>query len=376
MNNLLLKNKFINDQRNSALEILRIISMLMIVFHHFAYHGNFQWETNFITIPHLWYNFIVLWGKLGVNLFVLISGYFLINDKDSSIHIKKTLKFLGQVVFYSVLIYFLFVIFKGESLNVESVIKAFFPITFQNWWFASTYFLLFLIHPFLNIGLIALDKKSYQKFIILFVFIWSVLLTITSKTYQVNDFVWFVLLYAVAGYARLYGFNKKILSKHYFILAFIIMFITYLATNYITFLGTKNVIDKGYELYFSDMQKTTTLFSAVCLFMAFVKMKPFYNKEVNIISSATFGVYLLHDSNYTRTFLWTDLFKNSNYQGTVMLIPYSIFVVFFVYVVCVIIDLIRQYTVEKVYMLFVNKISKPIKSIFNKVFVLIENLFF
>lgn len=376
MNNLLLKNKSINNQRNSALEILRIISMLMIVFHHFAIHGEFKWETNFITVPHLWYNFIILWGKLGVNLFVLISGYFLISDKDCSINIKKILKFLGQVVFYSVLIYSLFVIFMGESLNVESIIKAFFPIAFQNWWFASTYFLLFLIHPFLNMGLIALDKKSYQKFIILFVFIWSVLLTIMSKTYQSNEFVWFVLLYAIAGYARLYGFNEKMTSKQYFILAFIIMLITYLATNYITFLETKNEIGTGHELYFSDMQKTTTFFSAICLFMAFVKIKPFYNKWVNIISSATFGVYLLHDSNYTRTFLWHDLFKNSNYQETAMIIPYSIFVVFIVYIACVIIDLIRQYTVEKVYMLFVDKISKPIKLIFNKVFVLLKKIFF
>ena len=64
--------------RNSSIELLRIISMVMIMFHHFAYHGNFEWNYNEITIPHLWYNFILMGGKVGVNIFVLISGFFLI----------------------------------------------------------------------------------------------------------------------------------------------------------------------------------------------------------------------------------------------------------------------------------------------------------
>ena len=36
--------------RNSSIELLRIISMVMIMFHHFAYHGNFEWNYNEITI--------------------------------------------------------------------------------------------------------------------------------------------------------------------------------------------------------------------------------------------------------------------------------------------------------------------------------------
>ena len=30
-------------QRNSSIELLRIISMVLITFHHFACHGNFNW---------------------------------------------------------------------------------------------------------------------------------------------------------------------------------------------------------------------------------------------------------------------------------------------------------------------------------------------
>lgn len=50
--------KIIN--RNTSIELLRIISMIMIMFHHFAYHGNFEWNFNEVTLPHLWYDFILM----------------------------------------------------------------------------------------------------------------------------------------------------------------------------------------------------------------------------------------------------------------------------------------------------------------------------
>ena len=67
--------------RDSKFEILRIIAMLLIVAHHFVVHG-FELE----NIETFSYNKIVveilsLGGKLGVNLFVLISAYFMIDSK-------------------------------------------------------------------------------------------------------------------------------------------------------------------------------------------------------------------------------------------------------------------------------------------------------
>ena len=73
--------KIIN--RNTSIELLRIISMIMIMFHHFAYHGNFEWNFNEVTLPHLWYDFILMGGKVGVDIFVLISGYFLIENTET-----------------------------------------------------------------------------------------------------------------------------------------------------------------------------------------------------------------------------------------------------------------------------------------------------
>ena len=109
--------------------------------------------------------------------------------------------------------------------------------------------------------------------------------------------------------------------------------------------------------------------------MVFVKTPISTNKFINLISSTTFGIYLIHDDNYIRTFIWQILFKNFQYQTSIWLIPYSIGICLLVFIICSIIDLIRIKCLEKYYMKFVNKYSEkimyPFKWLYNKIAVLL-----
>ena len=225
--------------RNSSIELLRIISMVMIMFHHFAYHGNFEWNYNEITIPHLWYNFILMGGKVGVNIFVLISGFFLIENTERLFQPKKLLKFWGQVVFYSITTYFLSIVLQINNFDIKQIIKICFPITYPGWWFASTYFMLYLIYPFLNKLLHDLNKNVYQYLILLLVLCWSIIPTLTTQLFESNSLLWFITLYVIAGYAKIYGFNERLKSKHYFFLFLIVLVCSYLISVSFLVLGTK-----------------------------------------------------------------------------------------------------------------------------------------
>ena len=89
-------------ERNSNLELLRIIAMLFIVASHFAFHGfgslgSFN-EVNFIIANsnnYLIY-FLGMLGKIGVDVFVIISAYFMINSKFT---FKKLLTLGGKFTF-------------------------------------------------------------------------------------------------------------------------------------------------------------------------------------------------------------------------------------------------------------------------------------
>lgn len=87
-----------------------------------------------------------------------------------------------------------------------------------------------------------------------------------------------------------------------------------------------------------------------------------YNKIINTISSATFGVYLIHDNPIMRSFLWHTLFKNATFSNNYFLIPYSLAVILIVFFGCTIIELFRIHLFEKYFIKFSNVISKFKKS--------------
>jgi len=361
--------------RNSSIELLRIISMVMIMFHHFAYHGNFEWNYNEITIPHLWYNFILMGGKVGVNIFVLISGFFLIENTERLFQPKKLLKFWGQVVFYSITTYFLSIVLQINNFDIKQIIKICFPITYPGWWFASTYFMLYLIHPFLNKLLHDLNKNVYQYLILLLVLCWSIIPTLTTQLFESNSLLWFITLYAIAGYAKIYGFNERLKSKHYFFLFLIVLVCSYLISVSFLVLGTKRNELAVHAIDFFGMERFPILLMALFLFMTFAKLKIKYNKWINVIASATFGVYLIHDSSYIRYYIWWNIFKINQYQESLFLIPYSILVVFIVYVLCTGIEMVRKVLLERPYIIFVNKYVNLLINPLNKIYELSNKIF-
>lgn len=90
----------IKNQRNTNLEILRIISMVLIILHHFVVHGMYGTDIVITNINTYILIFFAMFGKLSVVIFILISAYFMIETKFT---IRKLLVLGGEVYFYSFL---------------------------------------------------------------------------------------------------------------------------------------------------------------------------------------------------------------------------------------------------------------------------------
>lgn len=347
-----------NRGRETKFELLRMIAMLMIVFHHFALYGGFDFA-NTISLNHFWYNLIISGGKIGVILFVFISGYFLIDDPNPYISLKKVIHFWMPVIFYSVAGYLIFLLAGRVTFNVKSFISFLFPITFSQWWFASAYFVLYLIHPFLNKMLLRLSKTEFQYALILMVVLWSIIPTLTTKEFQSNSLVWFVVLYSIAAYIKIYGLRPNWSCRHYFLAWLILSLLTYLTSVLFMLLGKKWMFFAEHEVYFYGLQKFSTLLIALSLFMGFVTLDVKQCKFVNLISSATFGVYLIHEHALVRNWLWITLCHAYDFQNSGWLILFSIAIVICVFISCVVIDLFRQYVLHIPFMkLFDKTISK------------------
>lgn len=361
------------NQRQSNFELLRIIAMVMVVFCHFAGHGGFEYPQTALSVPKLWVTLIEMGGKTGVNLFVMISGYFLIQDTAES-NPKKALKLWGCVLFYSVFLSVGSILYSQDTPQKLSVWD-FLPIMEGKWWFASTYFVLFLIHPYLNFLLRAMNKGTYQRYLLLMLFLWGLIPTVFGIALEYSYLMWFVTMYSLAGYIRLFGLPSS-WNRYFGALAVAFGVLTYARGVVLPMLEARWAFLAKYTYDIYDMNKLPVFFFSVCLFMVFANWTLPCKKWINLISSATFGVYLIHDNGFVRNLLWREIFRNAQYQDSLLLIPYSVAVVCIVYIGCTLLDLLRQATVERLYMGIISRNAEKISSGLHKMVSWLQGLLF
>lgn len=325
--------------------------MVLIIAHHYAVHGFNQVEWNG-PLNQIIVGILSLGGKLGVSCFVLISGYFMVYSK---ITLHKLIKLIAEVWFYSVGIALLFcvVLTPVEPLGIKDLIKAVIPIGYGAYWFMTDYVMLMLMSPILNIAIEKVDRISHRNFIILFVMIWSILPNFTKANYDCQNLGWFVILYFIAGYIRKYvvSTTKDHSSKHFFVA--VISYIAVIASDVILiWLGRTLHLDFliSHAGHFAALNSPLILLTSVELLIGFVKMKPRQCLWLNKLAGATLGVYLIHDNNMVRPYLWHTLLRTDDIASSNLLIIHALCSIVGVYVVCTLIDLLRQSTVERVFL--------------------------
>ncbi|MBQ9516641.1 MAG: acyltransferase [Eubacterium sp.] len=335
--------------------------MLLIIAHHFVCHGSADFESDLPAFSLVWLRLLEMGGKIGVNVFVLISGYFLIEAK--SFKISKIVKLWLQVFFYSALL-FCVTIYITKEFHLSMLPNLFLPISFRDWWFVSAYFVMYLISPLLNKALNSLSKKQYLRVIIVAVVMWSVIPTLFNVYLESNSLLWFITLYAIAGYIRKFNPFEKY-DRKLFLFAAVVLAVVSLALRILLF-DILDVVNTKFQPYVNspyNMQYLLTLLISICIFVYFSKLDIQYNKAINTVSSTTFAIYLIHDYPSIREYLWNYVFVYTKYLGSIKIIPYSIIVVLLIFVFCAVIELIRQNLIERFYVPYLSKLDKF--SVFN-----------
>ena len=337
--------------------------MVMIVAHHFAVHGGFVLNYHSLSLNQCWVQFLLMGGKIGVNIFILISGYFLIDSKK--FNISKILKFIMQLLTYSLLTFAIGMLLHIQPFNFKQLIRHCLPITFRLWWFASTYIVLYIISPYLNKFLNSLKRKEYKYYLLLCTFMWCLIPTLTSRSFESNNLIWFIYLYSLAGYIKKYYKSKNGYKTLFrcFISTLVWIILTFLSTLIFDVVALKVSFISKYTTYFFGMQKLPILMISASLFLGFLHMNMENNKIINSIASTTFGIYLIHDSYFGRNIIWLRLFKNSSFLNSNWLIPYSLFAIFTVFITCSFIEFLRITVIEKHCTKIIHKLASKIDNL-------------
>lgn len=111
--------------------------------------------------------------------------------------------------------------------------------------------------------------------------------------------------------------------------------------------GTRINVAREQATYFFSMQSPNIVICGAAFFMWFKETEMKYSKAVNSIAKVTFGIYLIHDHPFIRTLLWQKLFKLNENVNEKWFIPYTIGIVFAVFIVCGIIEAVRMLIFDK-----------------------------
>lgn len=316
--------------RQSNFELLRIICMILIIAHHFSVHSvlseNASGFNTFI------YNAFAIGGKVAVNVFVLISGYFIVKSKFK---LQKLLLLILQTLFYSFVIYMLFWMFGFYDFKLSEFSNYLFSF-YNQYWFMTNYLILYAFVPFLNKIIHNSNKKELMLLILIAIVLQSSILNV-----DLGNFVWFCTLYLIAGYIRIYPDKYSNSFKLCFIistLAFLIILFRYTFAN-VSIWGLKNI---------------TCIIFAIALFCVFKNINIKNIKAINLISSTSLGIYLIHDNPIIRPLLWNKWLNVNHYSQNKHFWIFAIGSVAIVFVICCVIELVRSF-VEKYVLKLINK---------------------
>lgn len=340
--------------RDSNFELFRIVLMLLIVSHHYVVNSGISqlYDFNNITGNMILLQLFGFAGKIGINCFVFITGYFMIK---SQFKFEKLLKLYLEIKFYRWILYIVFVISGFESFTIMGMIKSIFNIAYGvQLGFTGTFVFLYMLIPFVNAMLLNLNKKLHLILIGILVFLYTIISTfLFHDTY--SNLGWMITTYIIAAYVRLYPCKWFENKKLYIWSTIFSVALSWASILVVDFVGSK-VGFKNYYHMVANEHKFLALACSFSLFMLFRNIKIKQNKVINTIAASTFGVLLIHaNSDAMGKFLWQDVLHNASYYNSPFLIVHAILSVILIYVVCVCIDQVRIHLLEKPLFSYIEK---------------------
>lgn len=332
--------------------------MLVIVAHHYVVNSGITSEItaeNVLKFNSLFCLIFGWGGKTGINCFVLITGYFMCK---SDISLKKFLKLILEIQFYNVILYLIFLLSGYSSFSAKELIKAVIPIYGLGTAFTPSYLVFFLFIPFLNLLINTMNEKQHIKLICLCVISGTLLQTFFKAPKAFTYVGWFITLYLISSYIRLYPKDIFDSKKIWGVALATSIFVSWCSVIAGAWFYSK--LGKAIYYYFvADSNKILALVTAFCAFMFFKNLNLGHIKFINKTAASAFGVLLIHaNSDTMRQWLWKDTLDNVNAYHSSFLLLHAFGSVFGVYVVCTFIDIIRIKLLEKPFFKWYDKIYK------------------
>lgn len=339
-------------KRFSNFELLRIIAMVMIVGSHCLT------STDAVNmVPGGMFSSVLLASMqtvvtYGVNLFALITGYFMVSR--TSVSVQKIVKLLLDVALYGVIMYGSSILVGINEFSIGGLIKAALPLLAGYRWFVLAYCVLYLISPLINAALRHISKKQYLVFLGLYAFffsIWPTFLPYPPLDDYGYSFHHLIFIYLIGGYIRLHVTDVKLSWCAGALAA------AFAITTSLFFLdGISIPLLNSAVGYRTANNSVFVVIASVSLFLMFTKVK-LQSNAINTLASSAFAVYLLHGDYNMMDYLFNEVFHvGALYSWPIWFLAYPLYMAA-IYIFFALVDLAKQKLLDKPLNLILSKIK-------------------
>lgn len=304
--------------RQSNIELLRIVSMLFVLILHADYVVFGYPKVNGVQAhPDIWSLriFIEQMAIGAVDLFVLISGWFGIRSS-----LKGGLLYLFQIFFTATVILLGFWLYSGcAPIPFDDIVSS-----YEGFWFVWAYLILYVISPVLN-AFVEKATRREMEWLLLAVFLMDFVNVFTKIPSDFNfgySSLHFIAIYLLARYLRLYNplasLCRRQLLGGYLAATALCTGIIFAAAMW---WGNPwlNNLEQQLTVYNSPL----VVLAAVFLLLYFSKLQ-FQNRIVNWLAAGSFNVYLVHQNLFLRDH-YREMIRNIDNE---VIFPASVAVIF------------------------------------------------
>lgn len=337
--------------RNTNIEILRILSILGVIILHYNNEnmGGALAYTSDLALNKFILLFFECLSICSVNLFVLITGYFMCHNNNRNAF--KPLKLIIEVVFFSLFFYAIEVLSGAEELSVDIILDKCVP----NNYFVILYVALYGISPYINIMLKNLSEYNFRKLIITLISLFSIYPAVIELFSEITGtsisglstigmygsqygytIINFALMYIIGAYIKINDIKLKGKIKN--TLLYLLCAIGLLSWYYLGYFCSKDTSGSALA-YFNPL----CIYEAVLLFMLFKDMKINNSRIANFMASGTFVVFLIH-TNFIR-FTKIEWFV---VKSPIIMLCHLLISVIFIYCASTVVYFVYHMTFEKI----------------------------
>lgn len=298
-------------ERSSNLELARIVAMLSIVAHHYVVNSGVievmlhAGEGPNALFLQLW----GMWGKTAINVFVLITGYFMCEKVFSW---RRVARLVLQIEFWKVALLPLF-LFAGlpAKEGIKALLSvAFLPLLNVNNGFTASYLVFYLAIPFLKLLIDSGGRSMHAAAVALLLAVDTVSFTFFKNAAAFTEVSWYCALFLLAAWLRRYPpafIDSHRACRGLFAGSVALAVGSVLAIDALCVVLGVSAFGKG--LYLIDQSgKLMALAVGLACFLYFRVAPVPQSRLINAVASTTFGVLLVHaNSDAMRKLLWGDL---------------------------------------------------------------------